>query len=194
VRAQFPKAKNQNRASQRLLPRPQVCPNGVGSPVSPLSVALNQEKLLLPPRRRPAIRRKRQGDLTSERGEGQREGGRERERERDASAPRTPPRPQLYHPSGGPSSPARRERRAARHERVTEDREGQTRGPPEVAEHRRTSVRIAAPASVLKPRPRFTVHDISGLCRGAAHFFAHPGPGGRTWRVKHGGGRARARG
>jgi len=83
-----------------------------------------------------------------------------------------------------------RSERGARHEQVTEDREGQTRGPPEVTEHRRTSVRIAAPASVLKPRPRFTVHDISGLCRGAAHFFAHPGPGGRTWRVKHGGGRA----
>lgn len=48
---------------------------------------------------------------------------------------------------------------------MTADSEGQTRVPPETAEHGRTVVRIAAPASVLKPRPRFTVHDIRALSR-----------------------------
>lgn len=42
-------------------------------------------------------------------------------------------------------------------------REGQSRGRPKRAEHGRTVVRIATPASVLQPRPRSTVHDFRAL-------------------------------
>lgn len=42
-------------------------------------------------------------------------------------------------------------------------REGQSRGRPKRAEHGRTVVRIATPASVLQPRPRSTVHDFPAL-------------------------------
>lgn len=110
----------------------------------------------------------------------------EKERSRSYASPAAapPPPPPLCHPFGGPPSPAQR---GARHEQLTEDREGQTREPPEAAEHRRTGVRIAAPASVLKPRPRFTVHDIWALPRCRTFFWGHPGPVGRTRRVKTGG-------
>lgn len=51
----------------------------------------------------------------------------------------------------------------SQHEQLAMYREGQSRGRPKRAEHGRTVVRIAAPASVLQPRPRSTVHDFRAL-------------------------------
>lgn len=98
------------------------------------------------------------------------------ERERKRGRVSRVPRPRSFTlPRRAASSPA--SERAAR-ERVTADREGRARRSPKTAEHGRTVVRIAAPASVLKPRPRFTVHNIRALPRW--HFFARPGPGSHT--------------
>lgn len=83
----------------------------------------------------------------------------ERERETYNKRERTPARlPTFSHtiPHTISLPPPRR----SEHERVAANLAGQSRRRPSRSEHGRTVVRIATPASVLKPRPRSTVHDF----------------------------------